>query len=66
MEWLKIVEMIGRLGIEVGRWIADLIAAGEEDPESVVRVAIADRRAEIAERRIANDSRLRAKHGMEP
>lgn len=61
-DWLRYVEMGGRLLPLVIGWIRDLVDAGSSDPEGEVRATIADRREEIVSRRAANDARLRAKH----
>ncbi len=58
------IEMAGRLGIEVVRWIVDLIEDGDRDPMATVKREIMDRRDQIASNRGKRDSQLRAKYGV--
>lgn len=67
---MKIDESVLRIAVEVGfdliKWIADLVAAGEEDPARVIRSEILDRRTRIAADREARDRELEEKHGRTP
>ena len=62
---MEILSIIAGLVVPIGRWIAELIEAGNtpEQAAEIVRRDFEDRRAEIAANRAGVDAALDAKHG---
>ena len=65
---LSVAEVVGKLGVAIYSWVADLIEAGKtpEEAEAIIRRDIVDRRAAIAAQRAAVDEAMKRKKYGEP